>query len=226
LSAAAKRRDEKENTMTGRIQIDLFSTLDGVMQGPGGPDEDTDGGFAYGGWQAPVMDEADGEQVMAGIHAMDALLLGRRTYDIFAGFWPRQLDGADSEIAQKFDAIPKYVASRGAPDLSWRDSHLLGDDLATEVAALRERHSDVHVIGSIDFARTLVAEGLFDQLNLWVYPIVLGPGKRLFPENGLPTTLKLLAPPATSAKGTVFLQYGPGGGVPATGDMSRPDRGV
>ena len=214
--------------MTGRIQIDLFSTLDGVQQGPGGPDEDRDGGFAFGGCQAPVSDETDGEQIMAGIQSMDALLLGRRTYDIFASFWPNQLDGgtADDEIAQKFDAIPKYVASRGTPELSWRDSHLLGSDLGAEIAALRERHRDVHVIGSIDFARTLVAEGLFDQLNLWIYPIVLGPGKRLFPENGLPTTLTLLAPPATSAKGTVFLQYGPGGGVPATGDMSQPDRGV
>ncbi|MCS5718772.1 dihydrofolate reductase family protein [Herbiconiux sp. CPCC 205763] len=212
--------------MTGRIQIDLFSTLDGVQQAPGGPDEDTDGGFAFGGWQAPVMDEADGEQIMAGIRAMDALLLGRRTYDIFAGFWPRQLDGADSEIARKFDGIPKYVASRGTPALSWRDSHLIGGDLATEVAALRERHSDIHVIGSIDFARSLVAEGLFDQLNLWVYPIVLGAGKRLFPDDGLPTTLELLAPPTSSPKGTLFLRYGPGNGAPTAGDMSRADRGV
>ncbi|MFB2597397.1 dihydrofolate reductase family protein [Herbiconiux sp. P17] len=212
--------------MTGTIHIDLFTTLDGVQQAPGGPDEDTDGGFTFGGWQAPVSDEADGAQIMAGIQAMDALLLGRRTYDIFAGFWPNQLDGADNEIARKFDEIPKYVASRGAPELSWRDSHLLGRDLAAEVAALRERHREIHVIGSIDFSRSLVAEGLFDQLNLWVYPIVLGAGKRLFPDDGLPTTLTLLAPPATSPKGTVFLQYGPGGGVPTTGDMSQPDRGV
>ncbi|WP_382304378.1 dihydrofolate reductase family protein [Herbiconiux sp. UC225_62] len=212
--------------MTGSIHIDLFTTLDGVQQAPGGPDEDTDGGFAFGGWQAPVMDEFDGERVMAGIQAMDALLLGRRTYDIFAGFWPNQLDGTDDAIARKFDSIPKYVASRGTPALAWRDSHLLGRDLAAEVAVLRERHRETHVIGSIDFARSLVAEGLFDRLNLWVYPIVLGKGKRLFPHDGLPASLRLLEPPVASPHGTVFLSYGPGDGTPGTGDMSQPDRGV
>ncbi|MBG6060114.1 dihydrofolate reductase [Cryobacterium sp. MP_M5] len=209
--------------MTGRIQIDLFTTLDGVAQAPGGPDEDTDDGFAFGGWQAPLIDEADGAQIAEGIQAMDALLLGRRTYDIFAGYWPHHLDGPDADIARKFDAIPKYVASRGAPNLGWRDSHLLGRDLAAELAVLRERHREIHVIGSIDFARTLVADGLFDQLNLWVYPIVLGPGKRLFPADGPPLSLELLSAAAPSKKGTVLLRYGPTGSAPATGDMSRTD---
>lgn len=210
--------------MTGRIQIDLFSTLDGVQQAPGGPDEDTEGGFAFGGWQAPLIGEGDGAQIMEGIRATDALLLGRRTYDIFAAYWPHQLDGPASEIAQKFDAIPKYVASRGTPDLGWRDSHLLGSDLAAEIATLRERHRETHVIGSVNFARTLVAHGLFDQLNLWVYPIVVGAGERLFEAGGPPTTLKLLAPPAGSEKGAVLLRYGYVGGAPETGDMGRADR--
>ena len=212
--------------MTGRIHIDLFTTLDGVSQAPGGPDEDTDGGFAFGGWQAPLISASDGEQIMAGIQATDALLLGRRTYDVFAGYWPQQLDGSDSEIARKFDGIPKYVASRGTPKLTWRDSHLLGSDLAAEIAALRERHEHVHVIGSINFARTLVADHLFDELNLWVYPIVLGAGKRLFEPDGPPLSLELLEPPVASATGTVLLRYGPGVGAPTTGDMSRPNRGV
>jgi len=206
--------------MPGRISIDLFSSLDGVQQAPGGPEEDTADGFAFGGWQAPLIDEADGEQINEGIQAMDALLLGRRTYDIFAAYWPLQVDAADSSIARKFDAIPKYVASRGTPDLPWKDSHRVGADLVTELAALRERHSDIHVIGSIDFARALVAENLFDQLNLWVYPIVLGAGKRLFPEDGPPTSLKLLSAEPASKSGTVLLRYAPTGTVPATGVMS------
>lgn len=212
--------------MSGRILIDLFTTLDGVSQAPGGPDEDTDGGFAFGGWQAPLASAVDGEQIMEGIRATDALLLGRRTYDIFAGYWPHQLDGPDSEIARIFNGIPKYVASRGTPELPWRDSHLLGNDLAAEISTLRERHEQVHVIGSINFARTLVADGLFDQLNLWVYPIVLGAGKRLFEPVGPPLGLTLLATPIASETGTVLLRYGPGEGKPTTGDMSRPDRGA
>lgn len=211
--------------MSGRIHIDHFTTLDGVAQAPGGPDEDPDGGFAFGGWQAPLIDATDGAQIAEGIQAMDALMLGRRTYDIFASFWPHQLDGPDADIARKFEAIPKYVASRGTPDLGWRDSHLLGRDLVKEVTALRERHQEVHVIGSIDFARTLVAEGLFDQLNLWVYPIVVGAGKRLFPDDGPPASLELLDAGPASAKGAVLLRYGAKGGAPATGDMSSTDRG-
>jgi len=206
--------------MTGRIHIDLFSSLDGVSQAPGGPREDTDGGFQFGGWQAPVSDETDGAQIDAGIQATDALLLGRRTYDIFAGYWPFQLDGPAARIARKFDAIPKYVASRGTPELTWRDSHLLGADLPAELAALRERHEEIHVIGSINFARTLVADGLFDQLNLWVYPIVLGAGKRLFPADGPPASLELLAAEAPSKKGAVLLRYGWKGSTPETGDWT------
>ena len=210
--------------MPGVIHIDLFTTLDGVAQAPGGPDEDTSDGFAFGGWQAPLIGGDDGRQIIEGIRGTDALLLGRRTYDIFAAYWPNQLDGADSEIARKFDEIPKYVASRGTPRLDWKDSHLLGRDLAAAVGELRDRHRSIHVIGSIDFARTLVAENLFDRLNLWVYPVVLGAGKRLFPDDGPPAGLKLLEPPAPSEKGAVLLRYGPTGAVPTTGDMGDRDR--
>jgi dihydrofolate reductase len=206
--------------MSGRIHIDLFTTLDGVAQAPGGPEEDTEGGFAFGGWQAPLLDDTVGAQVSEGIQAMDALLLGRRTYDIFASYWPYQLDGPEAEIARKFEAIPKYVASRGAPELGWRDSYLLGNDLVAELTELRERHQEIHVIGSIDFARTLVADDLFDQLNLWVYPIVVGAGKRLFTADGRPAALELLAAEAASEKGVVLLRYGSTGSAPATGDMT------
>ena len=205
--------------MAGRIEIDIFSTLDGVGQAPGGPEEDPSDGFTFGGWQAPLGDEETGKQIVAGIEALDALLLGRRTYDIFASYWP--LNGGNV-IGDKFNAVPKYVASRGAPDLPWNNSHLVGDDLATELAVLKERHENIHVVGSIDFARTLIAGGLFDQLNLWVYPIVLGQGKRLFPEGGLPANLRLLEPPLAPGN-AVLLRYGPAGGVPATGTMGPPD---
>jgi len=208
--------------MAGRILIDLFITLDGVSQAPGGPEEDPEGGFEFGGWQAPLIAGGQGDRIIEGIRATDALLLGRRTYDIFAGYWPHQVDGPDSEIARKFDAIPKYVASRGAPELGWRDSHLVGGDLAADIAAMRGRHGETHVIGSIDFARTLVAESLFDELNLWVYPIVLGKGKRVFEADGPPRGLVLLEPPVADA-GAVLLRYGPTGRVPATGDMTPAD---
>jgi hypothetical protein len=99
----------------GTIHIDLFTTLDLVAQAPGGPDEDPEGGFPYGGWQAPLIDETVGEQVARGMEGMDALLLGRRTYDIFAGYWPHQEQGADGGIARTLNSIPKYVASRGEP---------------------------------------------------------------------------------------------------------------
>jgi dihydrofolate reductase len=199
------------------IHIDLFSTLDGVQQAPGGPDEDRDGGFAYGGWQAPIDDDLVGERVMEGIRSMDALLLGRKTYDIFASYWPFY-DGPAAEIARTFDEIPKYVASRGEPGLPWQNSHLLGRDLAAEVATLRERHESVHVIGSVDFARSLVAEGLFDELHLWVYPIVLGAGKRLFPDDGPARGLRLIGEPEAGPQGAVLLTYAPGPAV-STGTM-------
>ncbi|SFN97368.1 dihydrofolate reductase family protein [Mycetocola miduiensis] len=206
--------------MAGRIHIDHFTTLDGVAQAPGGREEDAENGFAFGGWQAPLIDKTVGEQVDEGIQAMDALLLGRRTYDIFASYWPNQLDGPDAGIARKFDAIPKYVASRGTPDLNWRDSHQLGRDLPAELSALRERHQEIHVIGSIDFSRTLLADGMFDQLNLWVYPIVVGPGKRLFPDDGPPASLELIEAGAASEKGAILLRYGWKGSTPETGDMT------
>lgn len=208
----------KRDAMAGQIIIDLFTTLDGVQQAPGGPEEDPEGGFQYGGWQAPLMDEAEGDAVNEGVQSMDALLLGRKTYDIFAAYWPQYSDGPSDSIASVFNRIPKYVASRGNPDLSWEASHLVGPDLAAEVAAIRDRHSSIHVVGSVNFAQALVREGLFDVLNLWVYPVVLGSGKRLFPDDGPPLGLTLLEPPIASPGGCVLLKYGPGGPV-ETADM-------
>ena len=204
----------------GLVHIDLFTTLDGVAQAPGGPEEDPAGGFAFGGWQAPLIDEADGEMIDENFTELDALLLGRRTYDIFAGYWPTQGTVDAPEIAERFNAVPKYVASRGRPDLSWAGSSLLGDDLAAEVARLRERHDHVRVIGSLDLVQTLLAERLFDRLTLFVYPIVLGAGKHVFAEGAVPANLTLLAPATTSSRGTVHLRYAAAEGIPATGNMA------
>ncbi|MFD6136300.1 dihydrofolate reductase family protein [Isoptericola sp. NPDC056618] len=211
----------------GLIHLELFATLDLVAQAPGGPDEDPQG-FPFGGWQAPLLDEVAGEQIDAAYgEGTDALLLGRRTYDIFAGFWPHQSgDGQDGDIATLFNSIPKYVASRGTPDLSWAGSTQLGPDLPAAVREIRDRHEHVRVVGSLDLVQTLLHEKLFDRIDLWVHPIVLGVGKKVFDGGEVPTNLRLLEPPVAGPSGTVYLHYGLADGVPATGDMGAPDRGV
>ncbi|WP_402464812.1 dihydrofolate reductase family protein [Isoptericola aurantiacus] len=203
----------------GIIQIELFTTLDLVGQAPGGPDEDPDG-FPFGGWQAPLLDDETGTQIAAAYEGTDALLLGRRTYDIFAAYWPHQQGGTDGDIATLFNRVPKYVASRGTPDLTWSGSTRLGPDLATAVREVRDRHAQVRVVGSLDLVQSLLHERLFDVLDLWVHPIVLGVGKKVFDGGEVPANLTLLEPAATSPRGVVHLRYGLADGVPATGDMS------
>jgi dihydrofolate reductase len=172
------------------------------------------------------MDEVAGATVMAAYEGTDALLLGRRTYDIFAAYWPHQEGGEDNEIATLFNSVPKYVASRGRPGLSWAGSTQLGPDLPSAVREIRDKHEHVKVVGSLDLVQTLLREKLFDRLDLWVHPLILGVGKKVFDEGAVPTNVTLLEPPATSAKGTVYLRYGLADGTPATGDMTAPDRGV
>ena len=202
----------------GLIHIELFATLDLVGQSPGGPAEDPVG-FPFGGWQAPLMDEVAGAQVGAAYEGADALLLGRRTYDIFAGYWPHQ----EGEIATLFNRVPKYVASRGRPELLWAGSVQVGPDLAGALREIRDRHEHVTVVGSLHLVQTLLREKLFDRLDLWVHPVMLGVGKKVFDGGAVPTNLTLLEPPADSPKGTVYLRYGLADGTPGTGDMSAPD---
>ena len=191
----------------GLIHIELFATLDLVGQAPGVPDEDPEG-FPFGGWQAPLLDEVAGAQVGAAYEGTDALLLGRRTYDIFAAYWPYQEGGQDDEIATLFNRVPKYVASRGRPDLSWAGSTQLGPDLAGAVREIRDRHEHVKVVGSLNLVQTLLREKLFDRLDLWVHPVVLGVGKKVFDGGAVPTNVTLLEPPVAGPKGTVYLRYG------------------
>ncbi|MFE4082271.1 dihydrofolate reductase family protein [Paenarthrobacter sp. YIM B13468] len=200
----------------GLIHIDLFTTLDGVAQAPGGPEEDPEGGFEFGGWQAPLFDDAVGEQVESGMVGMDALLLGRRTYDIFASYWPHQ----DNGIAQLFNRIPKYVTSRQSLNLEWGGSSQLGPDVVASLRELRNKHENIHVIGSLDFVQTLFAERLFNQLNLWVYPILLGRLKKVFADGVVPTSLQLIEPVVASPKGAVMQRYALVEGTPGVGDMT------
>jgi dihydrofolate reductase len=200
--------------------------LDLVAQAPGSPHEDPEGGFKFGGWQAPFADDVVGEQIVAGIAAMDALLLGRKTYDIFAGYWPRMEDGFANGIAGKLNRVPKYVASRGRLNLEWAGTSQIGSDLVSAVREIRDRHENVHVIGSLDFVQTLLSERLFDRLNLFVYPIVLGSGKKVFSSGTVPSNLTLAEPAISTPTGIVVLHYELAKGVPATGDMGKENRGL
>ena len=196
-----------------------FLSLDGVMQAPGGPQEDPQGGFSHGGWTFHYWDEAMGKVMDKALSDEFDLLLGRRTYDIFAGYWPNQTGG----IAEVFNRVPKYVASRGLPTLDWEGSSQLGMDFAREAEALRERHESIHVIGSANLVQTLLMEQLFDVLTLWIYPVVLGQGKKVFPEGCAPANFTLLEPAVTGPSGAVLLRYGPVAGDVRTGDMTAED---
>ena len=185
----------------GELHVNMNITLDGVIQANGGPTEQ-DAGFEYAGWERPFWDEESGEQVNADVQASDALLLGRTTYDIFRSYWPGRTD----EIGRVFDRVPKYVASRGAPELSWGDSIQI-TDAAAEVHDLRERHAQIHTWGSANLLQTLFREGLVDRVNLWVCPVVIGRGKKLFPEGTVPTRFEQTEPSKSYPGGVVLLRY-------------------
>jgi dihydrofolate reductase len=146
------------------------------------------------------------------------LLLGRKTYDIFAGYWPTA--AADGDIANKFNEVPKYVVSHGHAALEWAGSERLGADVVAEVRRIRDRHREVHVIGSANLVQTLLANDLFDRLNLWVHPILLGSGKQAFAGGTVPTNLQLAEPPIANTKGAVLLRYERLEGTPSTGDFT------
>ncbi|MFI7481448.1 dihydrofolate reductase family protein [Kocuria sp. M1R5S2] len=202
----------------GIIQVNLFLTLDGVYQAPGGPDEDREGGFEFGGWQGAYFDDASGETIGAEIEHLDALLLGRKTYDIFAGYWPAH--GDDDPVAAKFNAVPKFVASRTLTDPAWEGTTVL-TDVATEVRALKDRFDQVHLFGSGDLVTTLLREDLVDRLNLLLYPLVLGSGKRIFRDGAAPAAFRLVRPPQSFPKGAISLVY-ERAGTPVTGvDISQ-----
>ncbi|GHH92889.1 dihydrofolate reductase family protein [Streptomyces capillispiralis] len=174
----------------GKLVVISFVTLDGVYQAPGGPQEDTRDGFGQGGWSVPYVDEDFGRFVDGVFARVGAFLLGRRTYDIFAGYWPKMTDPADP-VAGKLNALPKYVASSTLTDPGWAGTTVIGGDLAEEVTALKERtDGELQVHGSGALARSLFTLGLVDTLHLLTYPVVLGAGRRLFAEGSLPTAFR------------------------------------
>src|SRR5713101_5130670 len=175
----------------GQLIVSEMVSLDGVMQAPGGPEEDTEGGFKHGGWQAPLLDEESLSLITKDIGRMDALLLGRKTYDIFAAYWPRATN--NKEIADRLNNAPKYVASRSRRRLEWNNSSLIQGDVSKEVARIKQEHGEVHVIGSGNLVQTLMRHDLVDRLNLWVYPLLLGTGKRLFGEGTALAGLRLVS---------------------------------
>ncbi|MBY8875575.1 dihydrofolate reductase family protein [Micromonospora sp. PLK6-60] len=201
----------------GKLVVTEFVTLDGVAQAPGEPDEDREGGFRHGGWQVPLLDEASGSAMFAQATSMDALLLGRKTYEIFAAYWPKAPE--EMPFTGLLNRVPKYVASRTlAEPLEWAGSTLVAGDLAEGVAALKDRHDELHVIGSLDLVQTLLRHGLVDRLNLWLYPVVLGSGKRVFAEGAVPAALRLTESVA-HPNGTLQLTY-EASGAPTYGDLA------
>ena len=189
----------------------VFLTLDGVMQGPGGPTEDMTGGFNEGGWVFKLWDEAAGDAIGALFAGEYDLLLGRRTYDIFAAYWP-YVEGEEAAMGEAFTSANKYVLTRGDQKLEWANSHRLKS--IEDVAALKQDDGPNLIIqGSSTIYPGLLTAGLIDRLTLMTFPVVLGKGKRLFGD-GTTTMLKMVDHKVT-AKGTVIATYEPGGALPA-----------
>jgi dihydrofolate reductase len=193
-----------------RLTLHTFLTLDGVMQAPGGPDEDPEGGFQHGGWSYPYGDEDFGAAVTGWFANVDAFLLGRKTYDIFAGHWPKVTD-ADDPIASKLNALPKYVASTTLTAPDWNDTTVLGLDVVAEVAKLKARPGkELQVHGSGAFAQTLIAHDLIDEYRLLFFPVVVGSGKKLFNDREKAAALRLVSATTTST-GVIIATYEPAG---------------
>lgn len=195
----------------GELIITTFLSLDGVMQAPGGPEEDTTGGFEHGGWVFPLFDEEGGKAVDETFSKAAAFLLGRVTYDIFAAYWPKVTD-PDDPIAGKLNALPKFVASRTRSTFEWNNTTQIRD-VVGEMAELKQRfEGEVQVHGSGDLAQTLIEHDLIDEYRLMTFPVVLGNGKRLFGSGAVPRSLTLVKSSSTS-KGVVISVYRPAGAL-------------
>jgi dihydrofolate reductase len=191
-----------------RLIVSTFLTLDGVMQAPGGPGEDDSGGFAHGGWSVNYWDQRMNEVMGKAMSAPFDLVLGRKTYDIFAAHWPRV---PDEQGGGPLNNATKYVASRTNPDLAWRNSVLIEGDAAAGIADLKAGDGpELQVHGSGDLIQTLLRHRLVDEFRLWVFPVVLGWGKRLFGDGAIPAGLTLLDS-TVSTTGVVIGTYAPAG---------------
>lgn len=189
----------------GELTMTTFVSLDGVMQAPGGPGEDDSGGFPHGGWVFPLVDDGFGKTIDEIFSKADAFLLGRTTYDIFAGYWPKVTD-PDNPVASKLNALPKFVASRTRTEFAWPGSTLVRD-VVNEVGGIKQRFErEVQVHGSCGLAQTLIENDLVDEYRIFVCPVLLGTGKRLFGAGTVPRTLKLVRS-ATTGTGVTISFY-------------------
>jgi dihydrofolate reductase len=193
------------------LVVGTFLTLEGVMQGPGGPDEDRGGGFAHGGWSVGYWDDAMGEIITGWTARADALLLGRTTYEIFAAHWPHVAD--DDPVGAVLNRVPKYVASTTLKTVGWNNSMLLEGDVPRAVAALKQaRSGEIQVHGSCGLLQTLIEHDLIDEYRLWTFPVLLGSGKRLFEAGTIPASLELIDS-TTSSTGVVINRYRRAGAI-------------
>jgi len=189
-----------------KLVVGSFLTLDGVMQAPGGPNEDREGGFRHGGWLVPYFDQKFGEIMTEWTQRAGAFLLGRKTYEIFAASWPKSTDPAD-EIAAALNTRPKFVASRTLDKVTWNNSRLLKGDVAEEVAKLKVQDGgEIQVHGSSELLQTLLKQNMVDTLRIWQFPVVVGTGKRLFGEGTIPVSFRLVDTQQT-ATGAVLHVY-------------------
>lgn len=189
-----------------KIITTTFVTLDGVMQGPGGPEEDISGGFTQGGWTANYDDDMEGQIIDSFMKIPFELLLGRKTYDIWVAFWPHTEEAPN--IARPFNATKKYVVSHARAELSWHNSVLVtGSDIVSEIKILKGMDGpDLWVWGSGNLIQTLLKHDLVDQMYIWTYPVTLGGGKRLFSEGILPAAFELASSQVTP-KGVIIAHY-------------------
>ena len=194
-----------------KIVAGAFVSLDGVMQAPGGPEEDPVGGFKFGGWTAPYWDAVTGEAVGGYFSTPFDLLLGRKTYDIFAAHWPyletSKIDPLEMEVARTFNRVTKYVATHSPETLAWHNSQSLGSDIIASLHALKQKEGpQLLVQGSSNLIQTLLAHDLIDEFRVLIYPLVLGKGKRLFGEGTMPAAFKLMKS-AVSPSGVLIATY-------------------
>jgi dihydrofolate reductase len=174
-----------------KLVVGTFISMDGVMQAPGGPDEDRSGGFEQGGWLVPYLDEKIGDIMTEWTKRAGAFLLGRKTYEMFAGSWSKSTDPAD-DAATALNSLPKYVASRTLDKVDWNNSTLIQGDVAEEVAKLKAGDGrEIQVHGSGELIQTLLRHDLIDTLRIWQFPVVIGTGKRLFGEGAIPGAFRL-----------------------------------
>ncbi|GGK64042.1 dihydrofolate reductase family protein [Nocardia camponoti] len=188
------------------LSLTEFLTIDGVYQAPGGPDEDLTDGFTHGGWSATYGDDEFGEYIDAIYAKTDGFLLGRRTYDIFAGYWPKVTD-PDNPVATKLNTLPKYVATETLTESDWAGTTFLNGDVVEEVKKLKAQPGgELQMHGSGDLAHTLLAAGVVDILHLAIFPVVVGTGKKLFTDTAMPTKFQL-AESRTTSSGIILTTY-------------------